>query len=275
MTAVPQIESADQRLDGRVALVVGGGQTPGETIGNGRATALLLARAGATVAVADIDLDRATDTAEQIIEEGHQADALSLDVTDDTQHRAAVAEIMERHRRLDIVHNNVGVSIAGGDADAVDLDPDTFDHLWRINLKGMWLAARHALPVMREQRSGSIVNISSMAARLAYPLVGYKTTKTAIIGLTENLAATNAGYGIRVNCVLPGLMNTPMAIESRVSQGNAREEVIASRDRQVPLGRKMGSAWDVAHASLFLHSDQARFITGVSLPVDGGHGLTG
>ena len=275
MTGLSQIESADQRLDGRVALVVGGGQTPGETIGNGRATAILLARAGAIVAVADIDLDRAAGTVEEITDEGNQAYALSLDVTDDAQHRAAVVGIVDRHRRLDIVHNNVGVSIAGGDADAVDLDPDTFDRLWEINTKGMWLAARHALPVMREQGSGSIVNISSMAARLAYPLVGYKTTKTAVVGLTENLAATNARYGIRVNCILPGLMNTPMAIESRVSVSTPREEVIAARDRQVPLGRKMGSAWDVAHASVFLHSDQARFITGVSLPVDGGHGLIG
>ncbi|MDG2113844.1 MAG: SDR family oxidoreductase, partial [Actinomycetota bacterium] len=245
MTGLLQIESADQRLDGRVALVVGGGQTPGETIGNGRATALLLARAGAVVAVADINLDRAASTVEQITGEGNQAYALALDVTDDDQHRDAVAQIMSHDQRLDIVHNNVGVSIAGGDADAVDLDPDTFDRLWKINTKGMWLAARHALPVMREQGHGSIVNISSMAARLAYPLVGYKTTKTALIGLTENLAATNARYGIRVNCILPGLMNTPMAIESRVSESTPREQVVAARDSQVPLGRKMGSAWDV------------------------------
>ncbi|MCP4223721.1 MAG: SDR family oxidoreductase, partial [Actinomycetia bacterium] len=172
-------------------------------------------------------------------------------------------------------HNNVGVSIAGGDADALELDPDTFDQLWQINLKGAWLAARHAIPVMRIQGVGSVVSISSMAARLAYPLVGYKTTKVAMIGLTENLAATNASYGVRVNTILPGLMNTPMAIEARVAQGTPRSDVIASRDRRVPLGAKMGSGWDVAHAALFLHSDEARFITGIALPVDGGQGLTG
>ena len=263
------------RLTGRLALVVGGGQTPGETIGNGRATAVLLARAGATVVVADRHLDSAAETAGMIEAEGGAATAIALDVTNDDHHRTAVEGIMTDHGRLDILHNNVGVSIAGGDADALDLDPETFDRLWEINLKGVWLACRHALPVMRTQGSGSVVNISSMAARLAYPLVGYKTTKVAMLGLTENLALTNAGHGIRVNSILPGLMNTPMAIEARVAQGTPREEVIAMRDRQVPLGRKMGSAWDVAHAALFLHSDEARYITGISLPVDGGQGLVG
>lgn len=261
------------RLQDRVALVVGGGQTAGETIGNGKATALLLARAGASVMVADRYIDAAQDTVDEIIAEGGDAVAYELEVTDDDQHRAVVDEIVGDHGRLDILHNNVGVSIAGGDADALELEPDVFDRLWQINLKGMWLAARHAIPVMREQGSGSVVNISSMAARLAYPLVGYKTTKVGVIGLTENLAATNANHGVRVNVILPGLMNTPMAIEARVAQGTPREEVVAQRDRRVPLGRRMGSAWDVAHAALFLHSDEARFITGISLPVDGGSGL--
>lgn len=263
------------RLTGRLALVIGGGQTPGETIGNGRATAMLLARAGATVVVADRHIDSANETAELIEAEGNAAAAVELEVTDDDQHRAVVEQIMADHGRLDMLHNNVGVSIAGGDADALELDPDTFDRLWAINLKSAWLAARHAIPVMREQGAGSVVSISSMAAKLNYPLVGYKTTKVGLLGLTENLAATNARYGVRVNAILPGLMNTPMAIEARVGQGTPREEVVANRDRRVPLGRKMGSAWDVAHAALFLHSDEARFVTGVSLPVDGGQGLTG
>jgi NAD(P)-dependent dehydrogenase (short-subunit alcohol dehydrogenase family) len=136
----------------------------------------------------------------------------------------------------------------------------------------MWLACKHALPALRE-REGSIVNISSMAARNAYPLVGYKTTKAGVVALTENLAAANAPYGVRANSILPGLMNTPMAIEARVAQGGQREEVIASRDRRVPLRRRMGTGWGVAYAALFLHSDEARFITGVSLAVDGGEGV--
>ena len=266
--------SVEGRLDGRVAIVVGGGQTPGDTIGNGRATALLLARAGASVMVADRDLKLADETVEMIADEGGTAAPAALEVTDDDQHRELVERTVSDYGRVDILHNNVGVSIAGGDADALELDPDTFDQLWQVNLKGMWLAARHAIPVMREQGSGSVVNISSMAAKLAYPLVGYKTTKVAMLGLTENLAATNARHGVRVNTIMPGLMNTPMAIEARVAQGTPRDEVIAKRNRRVPLGQ-MGSGWDVAHAALFLHSDEARFITGIALPVDGGQGLTG
>jgi NAD(P)-dependent dehydrogenase (short-subunit alcohol dehydrogenase family) len=150
---------------------------------------------------------------------------------------------------------------------------EAFDRIYQVNLRGMWLACKHVLPVMREQRSGSIVNISSMAVRSAYAYVGYKTTKSAVVALTENLAGFNAEYGIRANVILPGLMNTPMAIEARVAAGTPREEVVASRDASVPLGRKMGSGWDIAYASLFLHSDEARFITGVSLPVDGGRAV--
>ena len=203
------------RVAGKVAIVVGAGQTPGETVGNGRATAVLLAR-------------------------------------------------------LDILHNNVGASIALGDARAVDITEEAFDRSFAVNLKAAWLAAKHAIPVMREQGGGSIVNISSLAVLQAYPLLGYKTMKAAVVALTQNLAAAHAAENIRVNTILPGLMNTPMAIEARVGQGRPREEVIASRDERIPLGRKMGTGWDVASAAVFLHSDEARFITGVSLPVDGG-----
>jgi NAD(P)-dependent dehydrogenase (short-subunit alcohol dehydrogenase family) len=183
---------------------------------------------------------------------------------------AAIAHCVSRFGRVDILHNNVGASLALGDAPATDLESDAFDHLYQINLRGMWYACKHAIPIMREQESGSIVNISSMAVRHAYPYLGYKTTKAAVIALTENIAFANARYGIRANVILPGLMNTPMAIEPRVASGVPREQVIADRDRQVPLGRKMGTGWDIAYASLFLHSDEAKFITGVSLPVDGG-----
>ena len=265
--------STSHNLTGKVAIVVGGGQTAGETIGNGRATSLLLARAGATVVVADQDLDSASETVAMIADQGGNAAAARLDVTADDEHAALVGRVAEQYQRIDILHNNVGVSIAGGDADALELDPDAFDRLWQINVKGMWLAARHVIPIMRTQGSGSIVNISSMAVRHAYPFVGYKTTKTAILGLTEHLASTNAAHGIRVNSILPGLMNTPMAIENRVTETTSRDEVIASRNRRVPLGRAMGTAWDVANASLFLHSDEARFITGVHLHVDGGMNL--
>ncbi len=260
------------RVEGKVAIVVGGGQTPGETIGNGRATAVLLGREGARVLVADRSLGSAQETAAMISQEGGQASAFEVDVTDESLVRQMIGTAIERYGRLDILHNNVGASLALGDAVATDLTEDAFDRIVAVNLKGMWLACRHALPHLRETR-GSIVNISSMAARSAYPYLGYKTTKAAVIALTENLAAANARYGVRVNTVLPGLMNTPMAIEPRVAQGVPREEVVAARDARVPLGRKMGTGWDVAYAALFLHSDEARFITGVSLPVDGGAGV--
>ena len=257
------------RVEGKIAIVVGGGQTPGETVGNGRATAIVLAREGARVVVVDRDRASAEETVSMIATEGGNAWAHAADATDEEAVRALIAAVVARHDTIDILHNNIGASIALGDAPAIDMTEDAFDRSFAVNLKTAWLACKHALPAMR-RRGGSIVNISSMAAWEAYPLLGYKTMKSALIAMTENLAAAHADAGVRVNTILPGLMNTPMAIEARVAQGTSREEVIAARDRRVPLGRKMGSGWDVAHAALFLHSDEARFITGVALPVDGG-----
>jgi NAD(P)-dependent dehydrogenase (short-subunit alcohol dehydrogenase family) len=262
-----------KRVEGKAALVVGGGQTKGETIGNGRATALVLAREGARVVVADRRLDSAQETVDMILAEGGQAWAAEADVTVEADVRRLVAVALEHVGRLDILHNNVGASLALDDAPAVELTESAFQRSFEVNLKGTWLTCKHALPALR-QSEGSIVNIASMAARNAYPLVGYKTTKAAVVALTENLAAANARYGVRANAILPGLMNTPMAIEARVAQGTRREEVIASRDRRVPLRRRMGTGWDVAYAALYLHSDEAAFVTGVALAVDGGEGVS-
>lgn len=261
------------RVEGKAAIVVGGGQTPGETIGNGRATALLLAQEGARVLVADRDLESAEETAALIRKAGGEATVCTVDVVEEEQVAAMVEVCVATYGAVDILHNNVGASLALGDAPATELSVEAFDRIMAVNLRGMWLASKHALPQMRKQEGGSIVNISSMAARSAYPLLGYKTTKVAVIGLTENLAAFHADAGVRVNAILPGLMNTPMAIEPRVAAGADRAELTAARDSRVPLGRKMGSGWDIARAALFLHSEDARFITGVSLPVDGGSGL--
>ena len=257
-------------LEDKVAIVVGGGQTPGETIGNGRATAVQFAREGARVLVADRDLASAEETLGLITDEGGEALACQADVRHEPDIEAMVGTALDAWGKIDILHNNVGVSIAGHDARIEDMTPDSYNLLVEINLRAMVLTTKHVLPTMREAGAGVIINISSMAARKAYPLVGYKTTKAAVVALTEQTAALNARYGIRANVILPGLMNTPMAVESRVSAGKAREEVIAERDAQVPLGRKMGTAWDVAHAAAFLASDRAGFITGVALPVDGG-----
>jgi len=139
------------------------------------------------------------------------------------------------------------------------------------NLKSLVFPCKHALPAMREQRSGSIVNISSIAAVCATGIVAYKASKAGVNAYTQSLAIGNAKYGIRANVIMPGLMNTPMAIESWLEVMDiSREDLIARRDSQVPLGGKMGTAWDIAHAALFLASDEARFITAVILPEDGG-----
>jgi NAD(P)-dependent dehydrogenase (short-subunit alcohol dehydrogenase family) len=262
-----------KRVEGKTAIVVGGGQTPGQGIGNGRATAVVLGREGAHVCIVDRHLSSAQETADMIRREGGEAWAHAADVTREADVAALVAAARERFGRIDILHNNVGASLALGDAPAAELTEEAFDRSLAVNLKATWLTCKHALPALRDAH-GSIVNIASMAAINAYPLVGYKTTKAAVVAFTENLAAHNAKFGVRANVILPGLMNTPMAIESRVAAGTPREEVVAARDRRVPLGRRMGTGWDVAHAALFLHSDEASFITGVSLIVDGGESVS-
>ena len=269
----PQV--SPQRLEGKVAMVVGAGQTPGETIGNGRATALLFARHGARVFAVDHRLNSAQETVDLIEAEGGTATACEADVTREDTLRAAVSTCVDLWERLDVLHNNVDISLTGGDATVTEITEEAFDRVVAVNLRGMVLTCKHAVPVMRERRSGAIINISSMAAWGTYPFVAYKTTKAGVIALTEQLAAANARYGIRANVILPGLMNTPMAVESRVSKDKSREEVIAERDARVALGRKMGTGWDVAYAALFLASEEARFITGISLPVDGGASVGG
>ena len=259
------------RLEHRIAIVVGAGQSPGEGTGNGRATALTFAREGARVLCVDRNLDSAAETVAMIAGAGGTAAAFRADVTRDEDLKAMVADAMARWGRIDILHNNVGVSIAGGDAILADLTVENFDRVVAINLRGTIMACKHVMPVMRAQKSGAIVNISSMAAWVAYPYVAYKATKAAMIAFTEQLALQNASFGIRANVILPGLMNTPMAVDTRARTFNkSRAEVEAERDAQVPLRGKMGTGWDVANAALFLASDDAGFITGVSLPVDGG-----
>jgi len=257
-------------LENKAALVVGGGQTPGETIGNGRATAMQFAREGARVMVGDLNLASAQETVDMITAEGGKASAAQVDVCSEDSVRSIVTSTIEAMGQIDVLHNNVGVSLAAGDAEIDEISVEAFDRLVAINLRSMVFTCKHVLPHMRERGSGAIINISSMAAWAAYPYVGYKATKAGVIALTEQLAQANAKYGIRANVILPGLMNTPMAIESRITENMSREQVVAARDKRVPLGRKMGSAWDVAHAAAFLASERAGFITGVSLPVDGG-----
>ncbi|TAK72490.1 MAG: glucose 1-dehydrogenase [Dehalococcoidia bacterium] len=260
------------RLKGKTAIIVGGGQTAGDTIGNGRATALLFAREGARVLVADRILSSAEDTCAMIAADGGTSSAIEADVTREDDCRRLVAACVERYGRIDILHNNIG--IGAGDASVQHMDVDAFERIFRVNLEGPLLTSKHALPVMREQGAGVIINISSIASiAAATNIIAYKTSKAALNALTQAMAMANARYGIRVNAILPGLINTPMAVEGiSAARGIPKEQLIAERDRQVPMG-KMGSAWDVAHAALFLASDEASFITGVLLPVDGGQSV--
>jgi NAD(P)-dependent dehydrogenase (short-subunit alcohol dehydrogenase family) len=240
-------------------------------MGNGRAVALTFAREGAKVMCVDHNLASAQETADLIAAKSGAAVAFQADVTADREVKAMVADAMRRWGRIDILHNNVGVSLAGGDAELLSITEEAFDRCVAINLKSCILAAKHVIPIMRQQKSGAIINISSMAAITTYPYVAYKATKSAMIAFTEQLAYQNAEHGIRANVILPGLMDTPMAVDTRAREfGKTRAEVAAERDSKVPLRRKMGTAWDVANAALFLASDEANFITGVTLPVDGG-----
>jgi len=261
------------KLAGKIAVIVGAGQTEGETIGNGRATALTFAREGATVICVDRRLDSAKDTVDMVHNEGGNAEALPCDITDETAIITVVETVMATHGRIDILHNNVGVSLAAGDAPVTEIDEEAFARITAVNLTGMVMTCKHVLPVMRAQNSGVIVNIASHAAIVNHPGIAYQTSKMGVISLTTNLAIANAEHGIRANVICPGLMDTPMAIESRVAKGTPRDEVRAMRNSKVPLGSRMGTAWDVANAALFLASEDAGFITGVSLVIDGGQSL--
>ena len=201
------------RLRDKTAIIVGAGQSPGEGIGNGRATALLFAREGAKVLAVDHRLESAGETADLVKKEGGTCVPFAADVTKEATLKAAVDEAMKLWGRIDVLHNNVGVSLAGGDANPLEITEEAFDRVNAINLRGTIMACKHALPVMRKQQSGSIINISSVAALSSnYPTVAYKTTKAGMVAFTEQLAYQNAEFGVRANAILPGLMNTPMPV---------------------------------------------------------------
>lgn len=262
------------RLQGKTAVVIGAGQGPGTGMGNGRATVLRFAQEGAKVMAVDRDLASAQETAAMVEKAGGQCFAYEADVTKEATLAAAIGAAKARWGRIDILHYNVGVSIAGGDASPTEITEEAFDRVTAINLRGAVMACKHVIPIMREQRSGCILMISSLAAVEKYPLVAYKATKAAMIAYTEQLAIQNAEFGVRANVILPGLMDTPMAVDTRArATGKSRAEIAAMRDARVPLRHKMGTAWDVANAALFLASEEAGFITGVSLLVDGGGAL--
>ncbi|MAH84233.1 MAG: 3-oxoacyl-ACP reductase [Rhodospirillaceae bacterium TMED8] len=257
------------RLKGKTAIIVGAGQTHGETMGNGRATALRFAEEGASLLLVDKNEDSALETSLLIKEAGGTASVIQADITQENRCKALAKTCVDLYGKIDILHNNVGRS--EGDQSTFDLNVSTWDRLMDMNLKGMFMTIKHVLPFMRDQLCGSIINVSSTASISTCATVTYKTSKGAINTMTQHVAMENAAYGIRANAILPGLMDTPMAIERRArEQGIERDLVRKARNIKVPLRASMGTALDVANAALFLASDEAQYITGVLLPVDGG-----
>ena len=256
-----------ERLKGRSAIVFGAGSS-GPGWGNGKAAAVAFAREGAKVACVDLSAEAAEETAGIIRAEGHDAVAIAADVTQLTSVEAAAAQAAEAFGRIDILHNNVGVTHMGG---PVELDEDKFQAALDLNIGPVYRTAKAVLPYMLKAGSGAIVNISSLAAirYVGYPYFAYYATKAAVNQATVALAMQYARQGIRANCIMPGLIDTPLIYKQISGQYGSVEEMVAARDAMVPLG-KMGTAWDVAAAAVFLASDEAKFITGVCLPVDGG-----
>lgn len=259
-------------LDNKVALVFGAGSS-GEGWGNGKAISVLFARAGAKVVAVDINADAASETERIIRSEGGVAVAETADVTSPEDVECVVLRARQRHGRIDVLVNNVGVTSIG---DPVELSLEEWRRGLDVNLTGAFLACKHVLPAMRSARSGAIVNISSTASIQVnrYPYVAYSSAKAALNQFTRAVAVRYAPEGIRANAVLPGVMDTPLIYSQIATQFESLDEMRRTRSAASPMGR-MGDAWDVAHAALFLASDEARYITGVCLPVDGGKTCAG
>jgi NAD(P)-dependent dehydrogenase (short-subunit alcohol dehydrogenase family) len=252
-------------LEGRLALVFGAGSC-GPGWGNGKATAVTYARAGATVVAIDINLEAAEETRSIIVGEGGRAEAAVCDVTQSAQVRALVDEVARRHGRIDVLHNNVGGTALGG---VVEESEESFRRIVDLNLTSAFLTCKCAVPYMLQQGKGAIVNVSSLASiRYLYPYASYQASKGGLNQLTQNIAIQYAKQGIRANAVLPGFMDTPIT-QQVVGQYESGEAMRAARAAKTPSGRQ-GSAWDVANASLFLASDAAAYVNGACLPVDGG-----
>jgi NAD(P)-dependent dehydrogenase (short-subunit alcohol dehydrogenase family) len=257
------------RLKEKVALVSGAGSS-GPGWGNGKATAVLFAREGAKVLAVDINLDAAIETKRIIEAEGGICEAVAGNVSRADDVATIVAAGLGTFGRIDVLHNNVGIVEVGG---PVETTEESWDRVNDVNLKSMFLTCKHVLPHMERQRKGAIVNIASVSGIrwLGVPYISYAATKAAVIQFTRVIALQYARSGIRANSILPGMMNTPMVHAPGViaAYGGSAEEMVRRRDEQCPMGR-MGDAWDVAYAALFLASDEAKYITGTELIVDGG-----
>jgi len=251
----------DDGLAGKVALLSGGGAA-GDGIGNGRAAAILLARAGVKILVADRELELAERTVEMITSEGGIAAALAADVTDEADCARLVDATLDRFGRLDFLDNNVGIGSRGS---VVEEKTEQYRRVMQINVESMFLLSKYAIPAMiKTAQGGAIVNISSISALRPRGLTTYTTSKAAVIGLTRAMAVDHGGDNIRVNCICPGPMYTPMVYARGMSEAARAQRTKAS------VLKREGTGWDVGHAVKFLLSDYARYITGQVLVVDGG-----
>lgn len=256
----------DAGLAGKVAIVSGGGAA-GDGIGNGRAAAILLARAGTKVLVADREHKLAERTVEMIAAEGGTAAARAGDVTDEADCVKLVDEAVARWGRLDFLDNNVGIGSRGS---VVDEQPEQYRKVMRVNVESMFLLSKYAIPAMiRSAGGGAIVNISSISALRPRGLTTYTTSKAAVIGLTRAMAVDHGSDNIRVNCICPGPMYTPMVYARGMSEAARANRAKAS------VLKLEGTGWDIGHAVRFLLSNHARYITGQVLVVDGGVTLQG
>ncbi|MFQ6018625.1 MAG: SDR family NAD(P)-dependent oxidoreductase [Kiloniellaceae bacterium] len=258
-----------ERLKDKIAIVAGAGSV-GPGWGNGRATAVLFAREGAKVFCVDVNRQAAEETVGRIADEGGEAVAHRADVTDGGQVEALVERCLDLWGGIDVLHNNVGILEVGG---PVATSEASWDRVMRANLKSMFLTCKAVLPVMAKAGKGAIVNIASVAGVrwLGVPYISYAASKAAVIQFTKAVALEYAAKGIRANAILPGFMNTPMIVEplkDAYADGDV-QKMMEIRDTLCPMGR-MGDAWDVAYAALFLASDEAKYITAAELVVDGG-----
>jgi NAD(P)-dependent dehydrogenase (short-subunit alcohol dehydrogenase family) len=250
------------RVAGKVALVTGAGSSA-EGIGNGRASAILLARHGASVGLLDFNLPAAEETARMIREEGGTCFSIQGDVSVEADCKRAVEETFQRYGRLDILVNVVGTSKIRGDATSVDLDD--WDRGMVLNIKSIVMMSRYAVPEMRKSGGGSIINIGSITGlHGGHPNLFYATSKGTIVNMTRTMAGNHGKDGVRVNNVAPGFVYTP------VVYGKGLPEHVREFRRDVSVLKTEGTGWDVGYAVLFLASDEARWITGVTLPVDAG-----
>ena len=255
------------RLAGRVALVFGAGSV-GEGWGNGKAAAVAYARNGARVVAVDHRLEAAQATCEAIRAEGGEALAVAADVTLLPDVQKAVAAALEAWGQVDVLHNNVGITSQGG---PVETSEAVWDRVMAVNVKSMFLTCKCVLPLMEAQGRGAIVNIGALGGVrwTGYAYCAYAASKGAVNSLTQSVALQYAAKGIRANCILPGVMDTPHIYQQISGFYQSTEEMVTARNRLSPTGW-MGDGWDVANAAVFLASDEARYINGVELLVDGG-----